>query len=352
MKQKHLRLGGLAATLALAFIACDGLAPRAEDEDLAEYTADGRRLAHLTINTGGNARSLTAPLARDTINYYEVIFYDASLSKYYRVAGFKGQALELSVPHDTYDNDAGGNRAIVFAGNDPGNGDKTLLAIGKLSNPNTGVINGSVSSVTFTLKDLRTDVKAAPGTTFTIGTGAPVSPAILYDTVDYNSILVPCFFVQDGQAAATAKFNIKNLGENATASGSGPNTYASFVIATGTPKLTSWGLVSSDNSHEAAPVDIMSITSPATGNQVSTVGLDGVIEFQFETPNKVGWGFINFDLPVNALATGVPGGTVWHIRGGLKNYHADAGAAVNSLGGGIVLGIGSPDTLSVTLTGP
>jgi hypothetical protein len=349
---KKLWLGGCAAVLVLALAGCDGLALGSlKGSDLAQYTEDGRRIVNLTINTGaGTARALTQALAKNAINYYEVVFCDGA--DYYRVAGHKGETLKLSLPAGSYLTDTAGTSAVVFAGNDPGTGEKTLLAIGKLTAPADGAITASTTSVTFTLTELATDIKAAVGTTFAIGAGAPGGGSpVLYDTVDFNGTAVPCFFVDKDTTAATATYTIQNMNTSAMATGGGtPKNFGDLIIATGPGTLTTWGLVSNEATHQVIAVDTPTVTAPAASG--AAIGSTGAITLSFDTPDAVGWSFINIDIPVCALDTAVPQGTIWHIRGGLKNFLPDAGSTVNSLGGGVVLGIGSPATVSITLVGP
>jgi hypothetical protein len=348
---KKMRFGGLAAVAALVLAGCGAidLDPLAENSP-AEFTKDGRRLVNLTINAGGNARALTQALAQAAINYYEVVFYDAAGSQYYRVAGFKGQSLKLSVPAATYDNDSSGNKAIVFAGNDSGNGVKTLLAIGKLSTPSNGVIDPSVANVQFTLTALTTDIKAAAGTTFAITTGASTTP---YSSVNYEGSTVPCFYVDANISPATAAFTIGGMGADATVAVSGNTHYGDLVISADVVSLTSWGLNSTNNEVPIAVTEVPGSHSPAAAG--AAIGQAGTITVGFNTPNETGWSFINLDIPVKALhESDVPNGTLWHIQGGLKNHRIDEGSTVNpkALGGGIVLGIGSPTSIGISTVGP
>lgn len=342
-----MRLGGLAVALLLAMAGCEGLAVDSlTDSDPVQYTEDGRQMVNLAINTGGGVRALTTALAQAGVNYYEVVFYDGT--NYYRTSGYKGQTLKLWVPPDTYASDSTGKCAVVFAGNDPGNGDNTLLAIGKLTTPADGVITGATASVTFTLTALTTDVKADPGSSFAITTGAPAA-GDPYGTVNYLNTTVPYFLVDRDTTDAEATYTIGGLNTSAMASGgSGPAmVLGDFVIVKSAGILTSWGLTSTEQSHTLAPVEpAATAIAPASG----AIGQTGILTLAFETPDAVGWGYINIDVPVCALAATIPNGTLWHIRGGISNQHIDAGATLNSLGGGIVLGIGGPNPLTVTLS--
>jgi hypothetical protein len=263
------------------------------------------------------------------VNYYEVVFADSTRTEFYRVAGYKGQTLRLSVPADTYDNDTNGY-AIVFAGHDPGNGDKTLLAIGKMTTPGNGVIDVDTTSIAFTLTALETDI----ATSFAVTAGDNGDPG----TVNYDNAAVPCFFVHADTPAAEAAFIIGNMDTDATANVSGNTAFGDLVIPVNAGTLTSWGLVSSGG---GTPLTVTPAV-PATGLTAGTaLGETGVITLTFATPAANGWSAISIDIPVNALANTVPNGAVWHIRGGLQNHVLDAGAADNSLGGAIVLGIGT-----------
>jgi hypothetical protein len=76
------------------------------------------------------------------------------------------------------------------------------------------------------------------------------------------------------------------------------------------------------------------------------------IPLLFGTPDETGWCLVYIDAKVYALTNERPDFTTWHIRGGLKNHLIDGGAAANSLGGGIVLGVGRPAGLTINITGP
>ena len=345
---KKMWLGGFAVLLILAMAGCDGLAfGSIKDGDSVQYTEDGRQMVNLTINTGG-ARALTQALAQAGINYYEVVFYDGTT--YYRTAGYKGQTLKLWVPPDTYASDSTGKCAVVFAGNDPGNGDNTLLAVGKLSLPANGIIDGTTTGVTFTLTALTTDVKAAPDTSFVVTNGAP-GAGDPYGTVDYLNTTAPYFLIDRNLTSATATYTIGGMSTSAMASGgSGPDmVLGDFVMVKSEGTLASWGLTSTEPTHTLTPV---TPGTPAIAPASGAIGTAGELTLTFDTPNAVGWGYINIDVPVCALATTIPNGTLWHIRGGLKNQLADTGSTGNSTGGGIILGIGSPSSIGITITGP
>ena len=336
--KRNLWTGGRALALALALSACEGIIPSAESGIVplngpVEYTEDGRPLVQLTVHTGeeradGGARALSTDLAKAAINYYEVLFLNDE--KYYHAAAYKGNPLTLRVPADTYTTDGTGKSAVVLAGVYSGTGVKTLLAMGKLTDPADGNIAGK-TSVTFTLTALSTNVTDSPSSTFQVTSGAPAFGK--YQKPVYNGVEIPAFKVQKN-AAIVATYSIGGLDTDAAAPGSGGACTFGSMLITGIATVTYWAISATDITTAAIPMaDEPYVNSPSPNAQVDS----GAIELKMTTPNADCAYLINFSLPVilfsylnKAPANG------WVLRGGLQNQLPDSGTTT-SVGGGIVL---------------
>ena len=357
MKKLTLAGGFIAAlVLALVLTTCDGILPQLthikavrEDQGPARFTEDGRPLANLTVHTGGEGvtaaeRAMSLDLAKRTVNFYEVVFTDGTA--YYRTVGHAGQTLRLQVPAGTYDN-SGTHQATVLAGySDPHTGEKTLLAMGRMSTPNTGIITAGTTSVTFTLTALTGDSAAS----YTITAGADTPPT---GTVSYGGKPVTAYYAIRNYMVV-GYYTVGGLTSDSSPTSVNNSTGFRALLGPRTVACTAYGLVS--DAPGDLPVVPTQFTTPVytTGEQFN---VDGRIPIGFHTPDETGWFVFNFDATVKALLKDpqLPAENtllVWHIRGGLKNHLADTGSTVNSTGGGIVLGVGSPGSIGITITGP
>ena len=152
-----MKWAALAAIAALVLAGCEHPVPL--------ETGDGE-LVTLTVSDGtDSARALSENLAKQGYNYIEAYFKDSS-GNYYRVAGYKGDPLRISVPAGAY---TSGN-TVMFAGRGE---DKTLLAIGelwKVGTSETTTIAVDSTSVVFKLYPLLTAAAAVTVGGSTAGT--------------------------------------------------------------------------------------------------------------------------------------------------------------------------------------
>ena len=365
---------GIVMLLSLTIITC-GFNAAENQPNIVGYTDDGRPIMELTINAGVS-RALTDVLARASVDFYEVVFFDGT--NYHRATWHRGQAGRLRVPAGATQYDVATN-AVLFAGIYDS---KTLLAVGRLSHINgaavsgaTAVIGADTTAVTFTLTSLVTNVSATGATsTFQITgpTGLPGGASAwataglgtLPTTTDSFGQTIPIFripsrneyagygntpTVSDGPVQAA--FGIDTAAANINAFLPGiivtdlnvvrthlhdTNRPDGFVNVTGVINTTA-GSLGANPVQSAAPSALL---TPI--NLLLTVSTTG---------NQNGLCRIYLDIPVVAIST-TASGTTWFIRGGINNHQLDGGAAVNSLGGAILLGIGNYSPYITVTTTP
>ena len=337
-------LTGIAALLALAVLSCTG----APEEDHTRYTPDGRPLVELAVGTGDTGRALNDTLAAAGINFYEVAFFDGTY--YYRTSWSRGRSGRLFVPAFNY---AAAGNAILFAGQ-RADDDYTLLAVGLLTSVDGlpgADITLTTQTVTFTLVPLLTDVKADASSGFQITSPSgfeTASVAAPFPLFPLNPTSpggpprnVPLFRIPEFNDTIEAAFALSLPGGLIFSNyqdgiyAAGPGRVENLIPLLGNPPLVE----DFPNFHK---LDI-TITSPASGGTLP----NNLILFEIATPD-VPYAFYSrmfFEIPVNAIENGASTDGIqpltWHIRGGLINDVYDEGAAVNSLGGAIVLGIGA-----------
>jgi len=320
----------LAALMALAFVGCP-VGPGGTEP--VEYTADGRPLVNLTINSK-LSRALTAELAKAGADYYEVVFKNGS--NYYKAAWDWGKTGRIKVEPGTY---AAAGAAVLFAGSYL---DNTLLAVGTITTPGGGVIAATTTSITFTMSPLTSDVKAdATNSTFKItapSTHLTTAVSGTFPTARLNGQDIPIFNVPRGVTTTTADFAIGGI-----------NSHLAGIYYLGGGAVASKGISGYSSTGEDKPVELVS----GANTKVSVPAAAGVlasatITFALETPAKDGLSRLAFALPVCAIDPAAKGLT-WYIRGGMENGVLDAGATANSVGGAILLGVGTVSSTAIDI---
>jgi hypothetical protein len=354
-KQRVLSILALAGLITL-LVTCDGFI--SPEPDTAELV-DGK--VNLTIKTDYiDARALWMKSAQDSVNFYEVIFFNTSENAYFRTAWYKGQPAKLAIPPADYNGTAG--KAILLAGtNNAGTAaDFTLLAVGRLtevthtSGPATTTeVKSNSTKVKFTLlaleaaptKDPTTTAFKIIGPTTTPGDYQTVSiaPANLPTaTIDSNNNLVPLFNIPKDTAIGTdetdtimAAYTIARFTESADSVA----TFGEYVVVKGTGVLTPVGVASTTSQVDAALFENASIEN-ADGDPLDS----GKITMKLATPDEDGLCVLFFDLPVSGLDAAAKGLT-WHLRGGIDNTSLDrikvGPDKTDTNYGGILLGIGA-----------
>ena len=92
------------------------------------------------------------------------------------------------------------------------------------------------------------------------------------------------------------------------------------------------------------PITAENGETPVLFHELNESPLGSLIEFELETINEDYYTMIYFRIPINPISNIMTTDRIspmnWFIRGGLENHLPDEGAARNSLGGAILLGIG------------
>jgi len=334
---------------------------------LSPNTGAGQSMARLSINLGGGgtSRALTTELAKDAVDYYEVVF-KAPNGVFYQAEWGKDETGFITIPVGNYDgvpngpNDAG---AVMFAGKKTGN-DHTLLAIGVISSvkeydkPDSpgAIIKSTTESVTFTLTALKNDVNDTNGSTPGASTFQILAPSG-YSTYSGNNTIdkeigfeYPVFsipsIVWTDDSISRPNYDVSGdgfiTGSYKVICGNG-NTLFTAVKLNG-----DWNVFLPGGSYTV--LGISGLTTGVTGMPRKPAGgatlTDGEFVFHINLGSTpiTGYCKIYIDVPVNALsATSNAGPTiVWHIRGGTDNTAPDEGINVSpkgSTGGAVILKI-------------
>lgn len=338
---KKVIFAGFIVFLAVFLATCgDFSQPESQKAEIVGYTADGRPLVNLSIDTGGTNRSLTDGLAKAGTNYIEVIFCDTAVSpiKYYRTSGYKGLTIKLAVPAGNY----GSGNAIMLAGR---NNDKTLLATGVItatieeSAPLTpipgAVINSDTISVTFTLTSLTAALNAdATSPSFVItdlgstyGTGGDFDVAPNDNTFKGRYDDKPCFQLPTDDSEIEAELTI-----------GGFSATGSKIYIKGTSSTTINNLGGGTKS----------LGGNITNANNTLVGT-GVFNFDLTTSTNPATDVMFFSVPVVGMSTtDIPGVITWFIRGGLDTESEDFDGGNSA---GIVISVAdTPAQLGATVT--
>jgi len=345
---------------ALLFVAaCDNFSAPTKDAEDVQYTADGRKMVPISLGTSSSSRALTDTLAKAGVDFYEAVFKDpGDATKFYRKEWTKGQSAKIYLPTGDYGTST---NAILLLGRAS---DKTLLAVGTVTavdgatSPNTSVTPTS-TSITFTVASLVTDINktyTAPtptpnptsGSTFAIT--APTLNATTAGTLPMVDGY-PYFAIPHDPLIATTVTATYQL---FVSSGSF-NTYAPGLKI----KASIGGTIGSNSIFPLEGDDLAGILISAQFNTIdkTNIGASDIAFPQVALPltitvpasTKPGLAKIWIDIPVYGLDNTYVNGITWHIKGGFSNITLDHGKDVNSLGGAILLGIGSIQGLSLTL---
>jgi len=288
----------------LAVVSCDSILTG----EKPEYTADGRRLVTLSVNTGvteDNSRSLTDTLAKQQDRkWVEVIFRDTA-GDYWRGEGYLGVVPTIKIPvGDYYIDDA-----VLLIGK---KSDGTLLATGTLTGASLSVaieVKDTTTTISFTAVSLVSDIHAGASSNFDIvetsGTPDPVEDAkggVFQGKTKLGQFdSQPCFQVPTEVTGIEA-----SLSFTAGFAGTGVN-----IFVNGTPKVNFNNL--------SGPVITPTGITPADTDPVGT----GKIEFKFSTPalpadTLIGEYIITFNIPVVAYDPAIDDIITWNIRAGTK----------------------------------
>jgi hypothetical protein len=332
---KHLCFIGIVVLFASAMVSCDFVEKPDVPDNIVGYTEDGRPLISLTIATPG--RALTLSQAQTKIDYYEVVFYDNTVTpgKHYRAVWPFTKRGRINIPPVNY-----ANNAVLFAGR---NSDKTLLAVGVIA-PGSANVSTATVTIDFNMTALTTDVTATPASSFQIMTPGYLTSALTtatfpkerVDGVDYPVYKIPEDDPVDarltvGGILPASRIMVAEPGGRIWVSGEVTDSRA-FV---GTPTLS--GGTITPAAAAALPDGIINITGlTATGGM-------GFVKMAIEIPVFA----ISADNDAYGRAP-----ITWYIRGGLQNEYLDLGATANSQGGTILLGVGNVTGYQINPIGP
>ena len=347
-----------AVLLALAIFSCvDTIVPENGPDG---YTEDGRPMKSLTIRTGGVGRALTGPLAKAGADFYEVSFFDGT--NYYRKSWNWAETGKIIVPFGDYYMDSA--KAILFAGR---MSDKTLLAVGYLTaatgSTTLNEIDGTTTSVTFTLTPLTSDVKADGTSTFQIteaGYETSSVPSPFPTARIDGGPSIPMFKIP-ADSTATAEFEFM---PTATM-----DDYKDGIYVLPDAAGSVWGFYSSgvSSTSSSGPLGLVEVlgafTAPNPNALLSASTDNNIIGFTLTSPGAPdttdGLGKIAFAVPVCAIAAPSAYGAAidkiadpitWYIKGGLQNGFFDEGKDRSSPGGAILLGVGSVSPIDIIVT--
>jgi hypothetical protein len=340
---KHLCFIGIAVLLASAMVSCDFVEkPNVPGGDnIVGYTEDGTPLVSLTIGVP-TGRALTLPLARAGVDYYEVIFRNGT--DYYRASWNYTQKGKIIIPAVTY---ASATEAILFAGR---SSDKTLLAVGLITDPPSGAITLTTTTITFGLTALTTDVKADPDSSFQITEPDTHLTADLttanFPKAKVGNAVYPVFMIPENVDGTIidpveASFEVGGI--------SAANNDGIIVAGAGEVFFTAEIVASELQMPTVSGGTVLPASGPVPDDGLFTI--EDIL-----SSNHIGFSRMALRIPVSAisLANDVNGvePITWYIRGGMINADLDLGSAANSLGGAILLGVGNVNGYLIETTGP
>jgi len=356
---------GIAVLFALVMVSCDFGPAIAEKAGVPQYTADGRRLVELTVDTGGTDRALTQALAQAGVDFFEVTFHDTNGSNdaVYRSSWDFAQTGRVLVPEGTYNNTTGTNTSLLFAGRQS---DKTLLAIGIATaidgTPPSGdyKIETNTKTVSFTLVGLTTDVHGkAQGSSASTFSSFLITQANYITSTNYETKVLPTAKFSDknipifeipntGTATASYKIGIPGTtGTNFT------NPFANYTGLKLRSAIRFFNAGVSVAGNVLSPVKLPTIAATAplyNANPLVSFPAGGEIQITFTAPTSAQNGLSKFALEIPVFAiNGTNSPIEWVIRGGLQNSSFDEGTAPaspgpgdkDSIGGTILLGVGN-----------
>jgi hypothetical protein len=307
-----------------------------------QYTADGRLLVNIQIDTGGGGgRSLSPELAEQYFNYIEVIFAKTGVAgdftggvEYYRAAGPTGQVIRLAVPLGIYDNTAG-DYAIMLAGmRTSATGECTLLGTGVIVAHTGGAegepvakIGPDTTRVTFKLTALSAEVKSAVDGAFQTELTSGQSPR--YGTTSIEGDSYPWFGIRTQAQAADTTANLTISGWENTAAGN--NTQRFMYVTEAGEEFSLTGIPTNDGDQPLPAKSVMGIITNSTGLMGDGDSID-ITFTSMTTQSGMGW----FPVRLGVKAFGdVDGGQMWYIGSGISQKHLSGDS--RSVGAGIVL---------------
>jgi hypothetical protein len=251
-----------------------------------KYLPDGQMVTVNIVTDMG--RSITETIAKDSWNYYEVIFRETATGPYHRGYGLKALGLTITLPAKTYTQ----ANTLLLLGTNSG---RTLVATGRLSGANVNIASVS-GAITFTVDAVEASLIA---TDSSLSLGGAGDDDGTYE--DYDCFQTPI------NGVTTGSLTFEGFDD----------TFASVFIKS-TPLLEFYDVADND----LTPIGFSGSISPATGAVLAT----GVFSLSFTGPAVAGTYKGIIDIPVVGFdATVVPNYTpiTWHLRGGTVSALAD-----------------------------
>jgi len=390
----------VAVLLVFAIVACDTFNPPESAKPQVIVTEDGRVLVGITIGVvGSDGRALTDDLAEVATERYEVAFLDGS-GEIYRTSWADGELGRLWV--NTPYNYGGFARAILFAGSSNGTllaTGEIIRVDGILGTQ----INGDSRTVTFELTPLNNNVLHDPAlSTFVIDYNGtkPVDPGSVepgateieaavpggsistwdtanpddewepgkpsyeamritllrqyyYDLLEFElsddydieigGIDYPVFWLPNSAAIDTT-YAIDGVPAAGIVTSAAARVIPRILDVPGYRRVVDVKGTFMDSTYATPDFN-------AAGIPVIGVGAEGTATFNVQLTTEDNQGIIKimFEIPVNAMSNAPQRTTLntdelapgtWYIRGGIINTSLDQGAAVNSDGGALIMGVG------------
>jgi hypothetical protein len=336
---KHLCFIGIAVLFVSAMVSCDFVEkPDVQNSNIVGYTEDGTPLVSLKIGTSAS-RALTTQLAQLGADFYEVAFFDTVGGKYYRTSWnfTEKRRVTIPTPASGYPSAA---EAILFAGK---SSDKTLLAVGIITDPPSGIIAPTTDTIVFGLTPLTTNVTAATSSSFQITGPTNYSTSTVpapFPKTKVGGSTYPVFKVPESSALITATFTVGGIATGPYNTGIMVGSVNTAIVS----RVMFTGEIS-DTGSSMAKISLAPTggIAPAANSNVLNTGTFTITGIT--TTADIGFAKMAIEIPVTAISLDATNGEphTWYIRGGLQNYLLDAGSAIGSPGGSILLGVGTVD---------
>ncbi|MFP3042572.1 hypothetical protein LQZ19_12220 [Treponema primitia] len=335
MLKKSLKFlaGGVLVTI--LFAACSAAFEPLNPEEKIEYDADGRRLYTITIPTKKiDSRAITDAIARNNINFYEVVFKPTTGDRTYYSSATLDKPLKIRVPEGKYN-------AILLAGRRQVDStgvaiDDGILLAADLTTKTADLTNGNITisastsstPVGFTLKAIALDASD-----LTLTGGGPITRQITADKYSYYTL-------PDNEAVSGVFATAQGAyGADFPGPSDGDSPDTCLWLKFGTPLVK----VLPATYHDL-PGFTLTPTSPAFEDEVTTPADYGKLTFTIPATTLEGLAELIFDVPLTAAFPATGTGITWHLTNGIDNFQLEknthgtpASNVEGTFGGGLLL---------------
>jgi len=250
-----------------------------------KYTPDGKMVTVNIVTDMG--RSITEEIAKESWNYYEVIFGETDSGPYHRGSGLRALGLTITLPAKVYEKE----NTLLLLGTNTG---KTLVATGRLDDDEVDIADVS-GPILFTVTAIEASLLATDTSLVLAGAGN-----------SGGSYFGSSCFRASTASATTGTLTFTGFDETGDS-----------ILLTGTSRLRFFDITATVPPTPAAGLFSGSIAPTPTGPSVGT----GAFELSFTAEGTPGDALKGvFEIPVVGFDVS---GVTWNLRGGTVSGVAD-----------------------------